>query len=282
MFRSSSIYFTLPGTANNDYTTANDFLNLFESDRSKILDKNLSAFTINALDLNLASDPKELNVVDGENYFLPMFLGVLDGESVNHASLMAIVVENARPDDQFLDSLMNVFEKTDSFHRIMILSALAKNCRQKDALALYREHTESCATSGLDVKFILARTMMACGQIDAAKSWLEKCRDQEADTALTGAPMQFYQAALLASKAGLHDLSGALINAAYRFVQTHENAGIEPTSVMRMARLLYRLCYRRPRMLFHAWRSGFPKLGMVGGFIDFVHLDLIPRLKRAL
>ena len=280
MFRSSSIFLTLPNTVRENYPATEDFLNLFEHDRSKILDKNLSAFPINALDLNVASDLKKLSVDDGDNYFAPMFLGILDKETVNHASLMAVLLGKAHPDDQFLDNLIDLFEKTDSFHRVIILSALANNGRQNDAVALYTNQKESCVTSGLDIKLILARALMACGQVDSSKLWLEKCCDQGADSTLTGAPMQFYQAALLASKMGLNNISRSLINAAFQYVQVHEKAGIEPPSVMRMARLLYRLCFRRPRMLIHALRSGFPKLGMVGGFIDFVRFDLIPRLKR--
>ncbi len=281
MYRSSSIFLTLPKSVSENHSIADDFLNLFERDRSKILNKNLSTFPINALDLNLVSDPKELKVDDGDNYFAPMFLGILDKEIVNHASLMAILVGKARPDDQFLDSLAELFEKTDSFHRVMILSALANNGRQKDAVVLYTNYKESCATSGLDIKLILARALMACGQVDSGKLWLEKCCDLGADSTLNGAPLQFYQAALLASKMGLNDISRALINAAFQFVQVHENSGISPTRVMRMARLLYRMCFRRPRILIYALRSGFPKLGMVGGFIDFVRLDLTPRIKRA-
>ena len=145
---------------------------------------------------------------------------------------------------------------------------------------LYGQHADGCETLGLDVNFILSRVFMTCGQLDACKLWLEKCCEQSTDTTLTGAPMQYYQAALVAAKMGLYDVSRKLIDAAHQFVHAHDSAGIEPKSMMRMARLLFRISFRRPRMLFAALCSDFPKLGIFGGFVDFFRLDLISRLLR--
>lgn len=279
-FRSSSIYLNIPDSEDDDNLAADSFLNLFEKDRSKIKQENISKFPINALDLNLVSDPTQLNINDSDGYFKPMFMGSFDNIDVNHASLMAILSGKATPDGQFLDMLVEAFEGVDAFHRVMILYALANHGRQKDALALYGQHADGCETSGLDVKFVLAKVFMACAQPDACKLWLEKCCEQSTDTSLTGAPMQYYQAALIASKMGLHTVSGKLIDAAYHSVHVHETAGIEPTSMMRMARLLFRMSFRRPRMFLAALGSGFPKRAMFGGFIDFFRLDLVPRLLR--
>ncbi len=35
-------------------------------------------------------------------------------------------------------------------------------------------------------------------------------------------------------------------------------------------------------MLIPAFRPGFPKFGMIGGFFEFLRYDLIPRLVRAI
>ena len=135
---------------------------------------------------------------------------------------------------------------------------------------------------GLDVNVILANVLVKCGQVDESEYLLERCREQGSDKKLTGSPTQLILAASLASRLGLFKTAGALIDTACSYVKFHDDAGTEQKGALKVAKTLYRTSFRRPRILIPAFRPGFPKLGMIGGFFEFLRYDLIPRLVRAI